>query len=113
MKAQTDAMAAQARSAIIQHLPPLSWFTGEGQDAVDDNFGKWAELFKERAMFSGWGPDDQLYHLKTHLEKSAYGNLPDSSKTDVSSATRWNGRVTSSTSSTEEYKAMRPLNSWV
>ncbi len=86
MKAQTDAMAAQARAAIIQHLPR---FTGEGQDTVDDNFGKWAELFKERAKFSGWGPDDQLYHLKTHLEKSAleaYGNLPDSSKTDVSSA---------------------------
>ncbi len=89
MKAQTDAMTAQARAAIIQHLPPLPRFTGEGQDAVDDNFSKWAELFKERAKFSGWGPDDQLYHLKTHLEKSAleaYGNLPDSSKTDVSSA---------------------------
>ncbi len=76
-------------AAIIQHLPPLPRFTGEGQDTVDDNFGKWAELFKERAKFSGWGPDDQLYYLKTHLEKSAleaYGNLPDSSKTDVSSA---------------------------
>ena len=61
-------------------------FTGEGEDVVEDHFDKWVE---ERAKFAGWGPEDQLYHLKIHLDKTAleiFRNLPDSSKTTAESA---------------------------
>ena len=50
---------------------------------------KWVEQFKERTKFAGWGPEDQLYHLKIHLDKitlEIFHNLPDSSKTTAESA---------------------------
>ena len=89
MQVQAEAMAAQAKATVVQHLPPLSRFTGEGTDIADDAFDKWVELFKERAKFAGWGSGDQLYHLKTHLDKTAlevYRILPESSKATAEDA---------------------------
>ena len=46
IKAQADAMAAQAKATVVQYLPSLPRFTREGEDAVDDHCDKWGEQFK-------------------------------------------------------------------
>ena len=88
LQAQTDAMAAQAKAAAVQSLPPLPRFTGEGTDISDDGFDKWLERFRERAKFADWSESDQLYQLKLLLDKTAldvFRMLPDSEKEGVES----------------------------
>ena len=63
LKAQTDAMSAQAQAASYQHLPPLEKFSGEVVQADDEGFDKWIEHFQERAELAGW--DEKLQLEKT------------------------------------------------
>lgn len=89
LQAQTEVMTAQAKATILQTLPALSSYTGEGTDISDDGFDKWIERFQERAKFAGWDEKDQLYHLKLLLEKTAletFRMLPDSEKSDIQAA---------------------------
>lgn len=82
-------MTAQAKAAALQTLPALSCFTGEGVDISDDGFDKWLEKFQERAKFAGWTENDQLYHFKLLLEKTAletFRMLPDSEKSGIEAA---------------------------
>ena len=46
-------------------------FTGENIKTEDEGFDKWFELFEERAQFAGWKPEQKLYQLKVHLDKTA------------------------------------------
>ena len=73
IQAQTEAMAAQAKAAATSssHLPPLPYFTGEGVTSHEDSFEHWVEKFKDRAQFAGWSSAEQLYQLKSHLDKTA------------------------------------------
>ena len=86
LKAQTDVMA---KAAAVQSLPPLSCFRGEGDDLLDDGYDKWVEKFRERAWLANWSPEDQLYQLKLHLQKTArnvFRMLPRSECNNVESA---------------------------
>ena len=86
LKAQTDAMT---KAAAVQNLPPLPCFTDECDDLLDDNYDKWVEKFRERAWFVNWSPEDQLYQLKLHLDKTArdvFRMLPSTECSDVESA---------------------------
>ena len=47
LQAQTEVMAAQARAAVVQQLPPLPFYTGEGRDAREDGFDGWADRIEE------------------------------------------------------------------
>ena len=60
LQVQIDAMAAQTRAAAIQNLPALCSYTGEGRDALDDNFERWIERFCERAAVAGWNCEQKL-----------------------------------------------------
>ena len=71
LKAQADAMAAQAKAVAVQHLPAFACYTGEGSDIVDDGFDRWVERFHERAKFASWSAEDQFFQLKLHLDKTA------------------------------------------
>ena len=88
-------MTAQVKAAALQALPALSSFTGEGYDVSDDGFDKWLDWFQERAKFAGWDEDDQLYHLKCLLDKTAldtFRMLPDPEKSGIEvaiSTLRW------------------------
>ena len=64
-------MAAQAKAAAVTHLPPLPYFTGEEVTSQEDSFEHWVEKFKDRAQFAGWNSAEQLYQLKSHLDKTA------------------------------------------
>ena len=88
IQAQTEAMAAQAKAAAITHLHPLSYFTGEGVTSHEDSFEHWVEKFKDRAQFAGWSSAEQLYQLKSHLDKTAlevFGMLPGPERENVTS----------------------------
>ena len=89
LQAQTDAMTAQAKAAAVQNLPSLPCYTGEGTDVVDDGYDKWIQRFRERAIFASWSPEDQLYQLKLHLDKTAmdvFRMLPDTESNNVEDA---------------------------
>lgn len=89
LQVQMEAMAAQARAAAVQHLPALRYFTGEGKDTADDSFDRWIERFHERAKIAGWEEEQQLYHLKLHLEKTArevFRMLPEQDRNDFNRA---------------------------
>ena len=60
LQVQIDAMAAQTRAAAVQNLPALCSYTGEGRDALDDNFERWIERFCERAAVAGWNCEQKL-----------------------------------------------------
>ena len=47
LKAQTDVMMAQVKAAVVQTLPSLSNYSGEGSDITDDKFDRWAEWFPD------------------------------------------------------------------
>ena len=47
LQAQTEAMAAQAKAAMLQNLPALAGYSGEGTDISDDGFDKWIKRFQE------------------------------------------------------------------
>ena len=57
MQVQMDAIAAQARTAAVQHLPALRYFIGEVKDSADDSFKSWLERFHEREKIAGWGKE--------------------------------------------------------
>ena len=86
LKAQTNAMAAQAKAVVIQNLPPLLCYTGEGDDVVEDGYDKWVEKFGERARFAGSSNEDQLYQFKLHLDRTAldvFRMLPPTDSGDI------------------------------
>ena len=88
IQAQTKAMTAQAKAVALHHLPTLPCFTGEGTETPEGGFERWIERFQERAQFAGWSPEEQLYQLKSHLDKTAqevFRMLPDSDKRDIKS----------------------------
>ena len=60
LQVQIDAMAAQTRAAAVQNLPALCSYTGEGRDALDDNFERWIERFCERAAVAGWNCEQKF-----------------------------------------------------
>ena len=71
LQVQTAAMEAQTRAAAIQNLPPLPLYTGEERQIADDGFEHWVERLKERARICGWTPEQQLYHMKLLLDRTA------------------------------------------
>ena len=71
LQAQTEALAAQTRAAVAQHLPPLKPFSGEGKITDDSSFERWIEQFEERARVIGRSEAQQLHQLKLLLEKTA------------------------------------------
>ena len=71
LKAQTEAMTAQAQAAAVQHLPAFHCYTGEDDQTDDEVFDRWLERFEERAKLAGWNNEQKLYHLKLHLDKTA------------------------------------------
>ena len=88
IQAQTEAMTAQAKAVALHHLPTLPCFTGEGTETQEGGFERWIERFRERAQFTGWSPEEQLYQLKSHLNKTAqevFRMLPNSDKKDIKS----------------------------
>ena len=89
LQAQTDAMTAQAKAVAVQNLPSLPCYTGEGTDVVDDGYDKWIQRLRERARFASWSPEDQLYQLKLHLDKTAmdvFRMLPDTESNNIEGA---------------------------
>ena len=71
LQKHTEAVAAQTRAVSIQSLPRLPVFTGEGEQVKDDGFERWLEKLKERSRICRWTADEQLYQLKSHLDKTA------------------------------------------
>ena len=71
LQAQAEAMAAHARATAAHQLPALPLYTGEGRHTADDAFERWIERFRERAKVAGWTSEQQLYHLKVHLDQTA------------------------------------------
>lgn len=71
LEKQTQILEVQASGSLLQGLPPLPVFTGENIKTEDEGFDKWFELFEERAQFAGWKPEQKLYRLKVHLDKTA------------------------------------------
>ena len=49
VQTQTAMVAAQIRAMSAQNLPPMSHYSGEGNQSYDDGFEKWIEQFEERA----------------------------------------------------------------
>ena len=89
LRAQTQAMIAQAQVASLQSLPPLSRYSGEGSQEDDEGIDRWLELFEERAQLAGWTDETKLCQLKLHLEKTAaqaFRMLPVSERQDYKSA---------------------------
>ena len=89
LRAQTQAMIAQAQVASLQSLPPLPCYSGEGNQGDDEGFESWLELFEERAQLAGWTDETKLCQLKHHLEKTAaqaFRMLPVSERQDYKSA---------------------------
>lgn len=83
LKAQTEAMTAQAQAAAVQHLPAFHCYTGEDDQTDDEVFDRWLERFEERAKLAGWSNEQKLYHLKLHLDKTAlqvFRMLPESER---------------------------------
>ncbi len=88
LKAQTEVMTAQVKAAVIQSLPSLTHYTGEGSDTTDNGFDRWVEQFRERAKFADWTEAEQLYQLKFHLDKLAldvFRMLPDDERKTIDS----------------------------
>ena len=89
LQAQTAAMEAQTRAAAIQNLPPLPLYTGEERQISDDGFEHWVERLKERARICGWTPEQQLYHIKLLLDRTAaevFRMLPEEDRSDFDKA---------------------------
>lgn len=85
----TRLVQAQTRAVALQQLPPLRSFTGEGKDVLDNGFEQWLERFLELARYAGWSQEEQLYQLKSRLDKSAqetFRMLPEEEKRNVSTA---------------------------
>ena len=88
LQAQTAAMEAQTRAAAIQNLPPLPLYTGEERQIADDGFECWVERL-ERARICGWTPEQQLYHMKLLLDRTAtevFCMLPEEDRSDFDKA---------------------------
>ena len=64
-------VAAQTRAMLVQNLPPLQHFSGEGVHFSEDGFDRWVDLFKERARLVGWSDEHRKYNLKLLLNESA------------------------------------------
>ena len=64
-------MEVQASSSLLQGLPPLPAFIGENIKTDYEGFEKWLEMFEERVSFASWKPEQKLYRLKVHLNKTA------------------------------------------
>ena len=89
LQAQTEVMAAQARAAVVQQLPPLPFYTGEGRDACEDGFDRWADRFEERSRVAGWTTEQKLCQLKLHLDCTAsdvFRMLPGEDSSDFDKA---------------------------
>ena len=56
------------QAAAAQSFPTLPKFSGEGNQDDDDSFSCWHESFEERALLTGWTPEQKLCKLKAHLE---------------------------------------------
>ena len=52
LKAQTEAMTAQAQVAAVQYLPTFHCYTGEDDQTDDEVFNRWLERFKECAKLA-------------------------------------------------------------
>ena len=77
----------QAQAVASQYLPPISCYTGEGSDATEDSFDRWLECYEER--IAGRTKEQQLYQLKTHLDKTAgevFCMLPETDPKDLKRA---------------------------
>ena len=77
------------QAAAAQNLPTLQKFSGEDSQDDDNSFSRWHELFKERALLTGWTPEQKLCQLKTHLEKTAlevFRMMPESERTKYETA---------------------------
>ena len=71
LQAHTEAMAAQDRVVALQHLLLFLSFTWEGKEALDNGFELWLEKFQQLADYAGWSLEEQLYQLKSRLDKTA------------------------------------------
>ena len=65
-------VAAQTRAMSAQALPPVPYFSGEGNQSGKDSFDRWLEQFEERAKLVGWSEEHKRYHLKMLLDKTAF-----------------------------------------
>lgn len=77
------------QAAAAQSLPTLQKFSGEGNQDEDDSFSHWHESFEERALLTGWTPEQKLCQLKAHLEKTAlevFRMMPESEHTNYDTA---------------------------
>ena len=77
------------QAAAAQNLPTLPKFSGEGNQDEDNSFSRWHESFEERALLTGWTPEQKLCQLKAHLEKTAlevFRMMPESERTKYDAA---------------------------
>lgn len=89
LKAQTEAMTAQAQAAAVQHLPAFHCYTGEDDQTDNEVFDRWLERFEERAKLAGWNKEQKLYQLKLHLDLTAlqvFRMLPEAERTSYDEA---------------------------
>ena len=64
-------------------------YTGEERQIADDGVEHWIEKLKERARICGWTPEQQLYHMKLLLDRTAaevFRMLPEEDRSDFDKA---------------------------